>query len=157
MFTRLIWNARVLTALFMFLIFAIMTLLALDFPEKARLMPLMVGIPGSIMSFIQLLIEYRTAAKELAEYVPSEEKQQEIKDERDMFIWLFIFFIGILAFGFLYAAPIIVFAFLYKYKKETVKISVISAIATWIVLYGAFQTGFELRLFEGLIVRWLVG
>jgi len=155
--SRLIWNARVLTALVMFLIFTAMTILALDFPEKARLMPLMIGIPGSIMSFIQLLLEYRLAAKEQAEFVPSDEKQQESRDEQHMFIWLFVFFIGILGFGFLYAAPLIVFAFLYKYKKETIQISIISAVTTWLVLYGAFQKGFELRLFEGLVVRWIIG
>jgi hypothetical protein len=54
-----IFNGRVATAFVMMLIFVTMSLMALGFPEKARLMPLMVGIPGSVLGLIQLIAEIR--------------------------------------------------------------------------------------------------
>jgi len=155
---RLLTNGRIVTAFIMLLIFVSMSLLALGFPEKARLMPLMVGIPGSILAFVQLFLELRLARDEIAATDEVlDEKRLERKEEKNMFLWLFIYFIGILCFGFLYAAPFIVFGFLYKGKQEGLKTSIISAIATWVVLYWGFQTWFDITLFRGLVIGWMFG
>jgi uncharacterized membrane protein len=150
---RLLTNGRIVTAFIMLLIFVSMSLLALGFPEKARLMPLMVGVPGSILAFVQLLLELPLARNEIAASDEVLEKNRdERKEEKNMFLWLFIYFIGILCFGFLYAAPFIVFGFLYKAKQEGLKTSLISAVATWVVLFWGFQTWFEITLFRGLVL-----
>lgn len=146
-------NGRVATALVMFLIFLTMSLIALGFPEKARLMPLMIGVPGSILGFVQLLIEIRASRQEAT----PEDITARSSAERHMFVWIFLYFFGILGFGFIYAAPVLVFAFLFIGSKESLAISLISAAATWAVLFGFFEKGFEIPLFTGLIVESIIG
>ena len=144
-----IMNGRVATALVMFLIFASMSLLALGFPAKARLLPLLVGIPGTLLGLVQLIVEIRQSAKD------TDDAEKFSIAERNMFVWLFLFFFGILAFGFMYASAPLVFAFLYVGRKESMAVALTSAVATWAVLYGVFEKAFEIPLFPGLIVEWL--
>lgn len=159
MSTKPIMNGRVLTALVMLSIFVIMTVMAFDFPSKGRLMPLMVGIPAIILGFVQLVLEYRAVAA--TDTVPPEkeksEKGKDNKGEVQMIIWTFLFFIGILGFGFVYASPVLVFSFLYFGSKESLKTSLISGAATWAVIYITFVKSFQIPLFGGLILNWLLG
>lgn len=145
-------NDRVATALLVLVIFLVMTLLALGFPEKARLMPLLIGIPASLLALIQLVNEIRHSREESATNVLG-----LTAAERMMFSWTFLFFFGILGFGFLYGAPALVFGFLLVGKKETLTVAAISATATWAVLYGVFELSFKIPVFAGLIVEWLTG
>ncbi len=72
-----------------------------------------------------------------------------------MFIWMGLFFFGFLGFGFVYTAPLLVFGFLLVGMKESLPIAVISAVATWAVLYGLFEKAFQIQLFNGLLIEWL--
>jgi hypothetical protein len=149
-----IMNGRVGVALTMLLFFLTMSLLALGFPEKARLMPLLVGVPSTLLAFIQLIHEIRTSPDESGD---AEDLKKRNKAERSMFFWIFLFAFGILGFGFTYAGPALVFGFLYFGRKETLSIASISAAATWAVLFGFFEIGFKIPLFTGLVVDWLTG
>ncbi len=152
--TKALYTARVLTAVAMLAIFLTMSLMALGFPEKARLMPLMVGIPGSVLAFLQVLTELR---KSVDSAIDSDAQQIAARsNERHMFTWLLLFFIGILGFGFIYAAPLLVFGFLYVGRKETIKVGAIGAAGTWAVLYGLFEQAFEIPLFDGLLIEWIL-
>lgn len=161
MSTKVLMNGRVLTAMVMLGIFVIMTLLALDFPTKAKLMPLLIGIPAVLLGVVQLIIEYRAVAQELADsgkQVDAEKEAKEgKKDEKQMIIWITLFFITILSLGFIYASPILVFSFLYFGSKESLKIALISAVSTWLLMFIIFVEWFKISLFEGLIPLWLFG
>ena len=148
-------SGRVLMAVVMLAIFVTMSLMALGFPEKARLIPLMIGIPGSALALVQVLLELRTAIDEAVEF--DEERREARRNERHMFIWLLLYFFGILGFGFIYAAPVLVFGFLYFGEKETIKVGAFGAAGTWAVLYGLFEQAFEIPLFNGLVIEWLTG
>ncbi|TDJ69450.1 MAG: hypothetical protein E2O38_13535 [Proteobacteria bacterium] len=148
-------GGQVLTAVVMLAIFVTMSLMALGFPEKARLLPLMIGIPGSVLALVQVLRELRTAIDKVVE--SDEEQRQARRNERHMFIWMLLFFFGFLGFGFVYAAPLLVFGFLRIGMKESLTIGVIGAVATWAVLYGLFETAFQIQLFNGLLIEWLWG
>ncbi len=138
----------------MLAIFVAMSLMALGFPDKARLMPLMVGIPGSVLALLQVLVELRTA---IDDAVKSDAQKNAVRwNERHMFTWLLLFFFGILGFGFIYAAPLLVFGFLYIGRKETPTVGAIGAAGTWAVLYGLFEQAFEIPLFKGLLIEWLL-
>lgn len=148
-------SGPVSTALIMLAIFLAMTLIALSFPAKARLMPLIVGVAGSVLALVQVVFEIRTAAKaEPPAEGPGDDTQTA---ELAMLGWTLAFFFGILAFGFLYAAPILVFVFLYFGKDESVKVAIASAISTWVVLFGFFETWLGIPLFEGLVLEWTLG
>lgn len=161
MSTKVLMNGRVLTAIAMLGIFLVMTLLALDFPTKARLMPLLIGIPAVLLGLVQLIIEYRAVALELAEggkQVDVEKDGKEgKKDEIQMIMWITVFFITILSLGFIYASPILVFSFLYFGSKESLKIALISSASTWLLMFIVFVEWFKISLFEGLIPLWLFG
>ena len=153
--TKTVFTGRVLTAVVMLAIFLTMSLMALGFPEKARLMPLMVGIPGSVLALLQVLTELRTSVDDSMESDAQRGAARSI--ERHLFIWLLLYFFGILGFGFIYAAPVLVFGFLYFGEKETIKVAVFGAIGTWAILYGLFEQAFEIPLFDGLLIEWLTG
>ena len=151
---KAILNGRVGTALIMLLIFLSMSLMALGFTDKARLMPLLVGIPGILLGIVQLTSEIRQSAWRSADEADSDALS---KAERNMFLWIFIFFFGLLGFGFTYAAPIVVFAFMYAGKKESLLVALIGDAGTWAVLFGFFEQIMEIPLFQGLVVEWLLG
>ncbi len=151
---KAILNGRVGTAFVMLLIFLSMSLMALGFTDKARLMPLLVGVPGSLLGIVQLMAEIRHSVRRSADEADNDALS---KAERNMFLWIFIFFFGLLGFGFTYAAPIVVFAFMFVGKKESLLVAMISAAGTWAVLFGFFEQLMELPLFQGLVVEWLLG
>lgn len=151
--SRALLSGPALTAFAMLAIFLTMTLMAMGFPEKARLMPLLVGIPGTVLAFFQVIKEIRAPLDDTGE---SEAQRAAARwNQAHMFIWLLLYFFGILGFGFLYAAPCLVFGFLYFAKKEGMKTAMISTVATWAILYGLFEQAFEIPLFDGLVVEWL--
>jgi hypothetical protein len=47
----------------MLAVFAGMTVIALGFPAKAQLMPLLIGVPGTAMALVQLIKEVRAPAE----------------------------------------------------------------------------------------------
>lgn len=160
MSAKVFMNGRVLTALVMLIIFSVMTLLAFDFPSKGKLMPLMVGIPAVLLAFIQLIMEYRTVAAAgtvVVDATTDKHDKGDKKGEKQMILWTVLFFIGILLFGFVSASPVLVFAFLYFGSKESLKVSLISSISTWAVIYFTFVKWFQISLFSGLILEWLFG
>ena len=152
---RILLNGSVFTSLIMFVVFATMSLIALSFPDKAKLMPLIVGIPGTILALVQLFIELRSTLGQTAE--TADLVRETVGAERQMFTWMFLFFFGILGFGFIYAAPLLVFGFLWFGKGESLKVGLVGGAATWGILYGLFQRGFQIPLFDGLLLEWLVG
>ena len=149
-----ILNGRVATALVMLLIFVSMSLMALGFTEKARLMPLLVGIPGTILGIFELINEMRATVRQAAD---GEQADVVTGAEKAMLGWVGIFFLGILLFGFIYASPVLVFAFMLAGKKESLKVGIICGIGAWAVLYGFFQVAMEIPLFQGLVIEYLMG
>lgn len=146
-------NGRVATAAVMLLIFLSMSLMALGFTDKAQLMPLLVGVPGTLLGIIQLINEIRYTKNQSSEEAASDALDDA---ERNMFMWIFVFFIGILCFGFTYAGPVLVFAFMFAGKKESLLVALISAVGTGVVLFGFFEQMMEIPLFQGLVLEWLL-
>ncbi len=69
---KAILNGRVGTAFVMLLIFLSMSLMALGFTDKARLMPLLVGVPGILLGIVQLTTEIRQSARRSADEANSD-------------------------------------------------------------------------------------
>ena len=152
----MILNGRILTSAVMLTIFAGMSIMATGYPEKARFLPLLIGVPGTFMSLAQLLFDIRIALRggtgeETVE--AADERQREIK----MFFWLAVFLVGILSFGFYIAAPILVCAFLRFASNEPWPIAILGGIGAWMILYLVFTRLLELFLFEGFVTRLLIG
>jgi hypothetical protein len=149
----MIFNGRAITTLIMLAIFAGMTVIGMSYPDKARMMPLLVGIPGTILALAQLIHDFRFPEAKAVDVDTSIERRREIK----MFFWLALFFAGVMGFGFVYAAPLLVFAFLLFGQNESLTVALFGGAGAWVILYGVFTRILELFLFEGLLLPLLVG
>jgi Tripartite tricarboxylate transporter TctB family len=143
-------SGRILTAGVMLVIFAGMTVMALGFPAQAQLMPLLIGVPGTVMALVQLIKEVRAPAEAPPAAEAAIEARDEQTRERKMLLWLALFLAGVLAFGFLWATPVLIFAFLRFSERESWAVAAIGAIGAWLILWGVFVKLLELFLFEGL-------
>ena len=144
----MIFEGRIVVSLIMLALFAGMVGYAFTFPADARFLPWVIGIPGLLFCIGQLIIELRDRTTE--ERDPSE-RRRELK----MFAWFVAFIVAILLFGFVYAGPVLVAAYLYFDWHERPVVVLTSAIVAFAVLFGIFEWALELRLFGGFLDRML--
>jgi multisubunit Na+/H+ antiporter MnhB subunit len=144
-------EGRILVSAIMVAIFGIAVGLALTYSPDARFLPLVIGVPGLILSLMQFAKEWRERRPEAA--VTPEERRREAK----MFAWFLAFVGGLVLFGFLYAGPLLVAAYLFFAGREKWYVALGAAIFAWTILYGVFERFLGLPLFEGLAVQWIFG
>ena len=144
-------EGRILTSAIMVALFGIAVGLALTYSPEARFLPLVIGIPGFILSIVQFAKEWREQNPEAV--VTPEEHRREGK----MFLWFGLFVGGLILFGFLYAGPVLVAAYLYFSGRERWYVALAAAAFAWTILYGVFEYFLGLPLFEGLVLQWLFG
>lgn len=143
-------EGRTITAGIMFAIFLVMVGLSFTYEPDARFLPLVIGIPGLLLAAAQFAIEIKT---------PSEKSPApaEVSAEWAMFGWFVLFAGGIVLFGFPYAGPVLVAAYLYLSWNEKWYVCLAAGIFAWAVLYGVFEQFLGLPLFEGLAYQWAFG
>ena len=144
-------QGRIATTLVMLAIFAGMTAMALGFPSKASMVPLLIGVPGTLLCAVQLVLDLRRGPEAAAEPPKPESAGPPPGREAFMLLWLAAFTLGLLAFGFLGAGPILVFLYLWAGERETLGVALFAAAGTFAVLWAGFVWLLELTLFPGLI------
>ena len=143
-------EGRILVSAIMLVAFATAVGLAFTYAPEARFLPLVIGIPGLLFSVIQLIKELRERPEPV---VTSEEQRREGR----MFAWFIAFVGGLVLFGFPYAGPALVAAYLYFSGGERWYVALAAAVFAWAVLYGVFELFLGLPLFEGLVFQWIFG
>ena len=143
-------EGRILVSGIMVVVFAAAVLLSLTYAPEARILPLVIGIPGLILSAVQLVKEVREHPEIVI--VPEERRR-----EAGMFAWFITFVAGLVLFGFLYAGPALVAAYLFFSGRERWYTALVAAIVTWAILYGIFERFLGLPLFDGLVAQWIFG
>lgn len=143
-------EGRIFVSGIMVVIFATAVLLSLGYAPDARFLPLVIGIPGLLLSVAQLIKELRDHPA--IRIVPGEHRR-EIR----MFAWFVTFVAGLVLFGFLYAGPVLVAAYLLFSGRERWYMALGAAFVTWAILYGVFEQFLGLPLFDGLVVQWIFG
>jgi hypothetical protein len=141
-------DGRILTAGAMVFIFVAMVGIALTYAPGARTLPLVIGIPGLVFALIQFASEWR---EKNPRHIEPEQRQREIA----MFGWFVVFVVGLLAFGFIYAGPVLLALYLWFSWRERWYTILISAFLLWFILYFVFQRTLGLFLFDGLVTQWL--
>jgi Tripartite tricarboxylate transporter TctB family len=116
----------------------------LNYPAEAASMPLIIGGFGAALSFLQLIKELRASRG------PYEE-QIELKKDIPIYLWVWSFVIAITAFGFVIAAPVMLFVYLRFRSRESWWLSALLSLAILALLYGVFQYALSVSLFEGLV------
>ena len=94
----MILNARFLTTLVMFALFAGACILATGLPTKAAFMPLLVGIPGALLCGAQLILDLRRGPDASAE--KNAVADTSAQSEAQAFGWLALFTVALIGFGF---------------------------------------------------------
>jgi hypothetical protein len=143
-------EGRILVSGIMVVVFAMAVLLSFSYAPEARFLPLVIGIPGLLLSVAQLIKELRERPGILM--IPEERRR-----EARMFAWFVTFVGGLVLFGFMYAGPALVAAYLYFSGRERWYTALGAAFVTWAILYGVFERFLGLPLFDGLIVQWIFG
>jgi hypothetical protein len=143
-------EGRILVSGIMVAVFAIAVALAFTYSPDARFLPLVIGIPGLALSLAQFAKEWRERPE--AAVTPEERRR-----EGRMFLWFILFVGGLILFGFLYAGPVLVAAYLYFSGRERWYVALGAAVFAWAILYGVFEYFLGLPLFDGLVLQWLFG
>jgi hypothetical protein len=120
-------EGRILVSAIMLVAFATTVGLSFTYAPEARFLPLVIGIPGLLLSAIQFVKELRDRP---APAVTSEEHRREGR----MFAWFIGFVGGLVLFGFLYAGPALVWAFLYFSGREKWYVALGAAAFAWVIL-----------------------
>lgn len=143
-------EGRILVSGIMVVIFATAVLLSFTYAPDARFLPLVVGIPGLLLSVAQLV-------KEMREHPGIKIFPAEHRREVKMFVWFIGFVAGLVLFGFLYAGPALVAAYLLSAGRERWYMALGAAFLTWAILFGVFERFLGLPLFDGLVSQWIFG
>lgn len=137
--------------------YAIVT--AWDWPWKAALFPLAIGIPVFLLATAEVAWGFLgkhaegDAAKDfqLSTHLPPKEA---LRRTGIAIAWILGFFAGIVLLGFQIAIPLFVFLFLTVQGREGWIFSVVFAAIIWAIFYGLFDYLLHLPFPTGLILDW---
>lgn len=150
---------------------------SLSYSPTARLVPLVVGIPGIIFAVLQLIGSLPGVSKRLEKFSstkdlfgtkaikPREEGTQESEEEVEkvstpawiILLWIVGFTALIILFGYLVAVPVLVFSFLKFRGGASWLYSILSAVGILVVMYGGFVLLLKVFLYEGLVFTMISG
>jgi len=142
-------DARTLFAAAIALIFFAFCVMAAPLPAAARLLPLVIGIPGTLLAVAVVVQEARmgktAAAKDIV----------RAPGEASAISWIATFWLGIMLRGFSAGAPLVTGLYLLIGLRYGVAKSLLAALLCFALTYGLFGVVFHTPLFEGLLARLL--
>lgn len=169
-------NGRLFMSLVMLGLFLAMVTMAVGYPSKAQLLPLVIGIPGSLLCLAQVAIEIAHAMgrpRDGAVEVPDEIDENGLppklaaimdappdidpatKTRRELALFGFVagLMISILLIGFWPTIPLFMIAFLRGYEKESWKFTLSLTFAIWAGLYLLFDKLLGIIIHRGFLVE----
>lgn len=123
---------------------------AADYPLAAAEMPLVVCGFGALLSLLQLIVELRGSRA-------GGEDAIDLGKDVPVYLWVWAFVIGVAALGFIVAAPVVLFAYLFFRSRESWWLSLLLSLSVVGFLYGVFQVGMGVPVFEGLLTERIDG
>ena len=154
-------DGRVAIAAFMLALFAAMAARAAAFPPEARLVPLAVSLPATLLCAYVLWSEVMRARRdrELPQESEHPERPRDIReqparfrDEVALIVWLWAFAGAIIAGGFLVGGTLATLAFVRFRLREPVTVTLGTGAIAYLTLYLVFEKMLGQVLFRGLIV-----
>ena len=145
-------NARIILAGLMLAIFGAMVAAAFTYPTKAAFVPLVIGVPGTLLCLIQFGTELR-AARTTAATAPA----RDVRREWVMYGWIVGFVASVTLLGFLIAAPLVLYAYLRFNAKAPQWLAGLIAAGGLALIYGVFEYTLGVELFEGLLTPIVAG
>lgn len=134
-------------------------IIAMDWPLKAKLFPLAIGIPVLCMAAAEVVwgLLDPAARSEAMEFRLSERVPGRSQARRTLaaVAWLVGFLAAIVLLGFPLAVPCLVFAYMRFQGREGWVLSGIFALALWGVFYTVFDQLLHLPFAAGWIQEWM--
>ena len=136
------------------------TLSALAWPWKAKLFPLVIGIPLFCLAAAEALwivFGNRSERQAAADFQLSTDQAPEVARRRTLVAaaWTVGFFVLIVLVGFQIAVPVLVFAYLKLQGKEGWIFTTVFTAAVWGFFYGLFDLLLHLPFPPGVLLEWL--
>ena len=135
------------------------TLSALAWPLKAKLFPLVIGIPLFCLAAAEALWAFfgRGERQAATDFQLSTDQAPEVARRRTLVAagWTVGFFILIVLLGFQIAVPVLVFAYLKIQGKEGWIFTIVFTAAVWGFFYGLFDLLLHLPFPRGVLLEWL--
>ncbi|WP_029918651.1 tripartite tricarboxylate transporter TctB family protein [Nevskia soli] len=152
---RVRFTSTVALSLTFLVIFSAAVIVAqVNYPAEAASMPLIIGGIGAALSLLQVIVELRASRG-------AYEEQIDLRKDVPIYLWVWSFVGAVVAFGFVIAAPLMLFGYLKFRSRESWWLSLILAASVLALLYGLFQIALGVPLFEGLVTPlikdWLEG
>ena len=146
-------SGRIFMSAVMLAIFVVMVGIATQYPQQARFMPLVIGIPGIALCLFQLFLEFR-ASRRMVESEPI--KAGETR--REIVLWAYFIGLvgGLILFGFWLTIPVFLAVFLRCYAEESWRFSLVLSAAATTLLFLVFHKGLGIVLHGGFITEYLL-
>jgi hypothetical protein len=140
-------------------VFGYMFLDMQEYPEKSALVPLVVAVPGLILSAAQFLLDLKAVVFGAAGREPSTEGpaaeggflSEERKKEFALAGWILVILGLILAVGFWVAIAVYVPLFMRFHGKESWKLSLGVGLCGWAAIFLVFHVLLGVQLFPGFL------
>ena len=144
---RIRLTSTVALSLAFLVIFASAAIVAeLDYPPMAATLPLLVGGCGAVLSLLQLITELRASRAGTEDTI-------DLGADIPIYLWVWAFVLAVVALGFVVAAPVMLFVYLFFRSRESWWLSLLLSAGVLALLYGVFQVGLGVPLFEGLLTE----
>jgi len=146
----------------MMVITAWMVITALDWPFRAALFPVVIGISVFLMASTDVLISFlgrkeASLQQSSIDFQLTKDVEREVATSRTLWtvFWIFVFFLLILLLGFQLSIPIFFILFLKIKGREGWGISIGLAVLAWVSFYGLFVLILDTVFIEGWIQQGL--
>ena len=136
----------------MLAIFSAVLIVAVGYPPEARLMPMIIGLAGACLSLVQLWQSLAAGCRPNRSPRARADATPGWREAR-LLAWFAGFLLGIVAFGFLIAAPVMILGFLVIEQRERAMLAGALAFGCLAVLYLVFELLLELSLYRGLVAQ----
>jgi len=130
------------------------TIAALDWPLKAKLFPMVIGIPLFCLAAAE--VAWILLAKVAEEKMPEDEVPPEVARRRSLLAaaWILGFLASVVLLGFPIAVPLFVLLYLKLQGRERWGISIAITLGTWTLFYGLFDRLLHLPFPAGWLFSW---
>lgn len=152
-------KGRVAFAAVLALIAAGAIVLALPWPPKARLFPLVVAVPLLVLALCQLVVAVRgrgAAPDDETTALPADVTPASARARtRAVFGWMAAFIALVALIGFPVTVPVFVGAYLAFTRATTWPRAAVAALVAWLCFHAVFERILHLPFEPGLVHEWL--
>lgn len=145
-------NGRVIFALLLFLGAAYFLVEATQFEGDAREVPVVVGLPTTVLAAASLLQELRRTSEHQD---PAGEDRARVGEDGTSLTAAITWLVGLVVLFYLVGwpltIPVFLVAFLRVYGRQAWPVVAAMTAATWIVLYLLFVELLKIQMYEGII------